>query len=204
MNLPRTTEVIEEIYPFDHTEFELYCDENGLDPDEILEFSSNFGTEIHKWCLEGVRPKEITDLHLAAYKQWLAAIKKYKIQLIETETPLVLFQDGKAICTGIRDAIALMEAPEEKISGIIQLDLKFYSCWRGLKEPYKAPAPAKLKKANLQTYNYNVAGNNESMPRAVLHLMANGFGLYPFKRRPLSGYKKFVAICQKRHSDTTF
>lgn len=202
--IPRTTEVIGEIYPFDKQEFLNYCDEFQLDSEMILEMAPKFGTEMHEWCLEGVKPMEITELHLAVYKQWLAAVKRYKIVLIETETKLNLEVDGEILCSGIRDSISEICAPEHKINGLTQVDLKCYGCWKGLDEPYAEPSKDKLKKANLQTYNYNVAGKDEAMPRAVLHLMPNGFGLYPFKRRPLASYKKFIAICQQRRTNDTF
>lgn len=202
--IPRTTEVIGEIYPFDKEQFNQYCEENGLDPKYILEFSSKFGTEMHRWCLERIIPEEVTDLQLATYRQWIEAVKKYKIQVIESETPLILYQGGKALCSGIRDSVCTISAPTEEIVGEAQIDLKFYSCWRGINEEYKEPSADKLKKANLQTYNYNVSDNKESMPRAVLHLMPNGFGLYPFKRRPLAIYKNFIQICEKKYNENTF
>jgi hypothetical protein len=202
--IPRTTEIISEIYPFDRQAYESWCEENGHDPEYILDFASNFGTEMHKWCLEGVIPSTPTPLHIACYKQWLLAVKECGIELISVEDKVSLFHEGQLLCTGIRDSVAKVNAPKQKIVGIAQVDLKFYSCWLGINEPYKKPSANKLAKANIQTYNYNVSAGEEGMLRGILHIMPTGYGLYKCSRRPLAGYKEFIAIAQAKVNELTF
>ena len=201
LNLPRTTEAVEHVYgEFEDREFRVWCEENGEDYDYIMEFSSRFGTEMHSWCLEGKRPEKMTPLHIACYQQWVNAVREYKIKLIETETDLIFYSDGKPILSGTRDAIAELLAPKEKMKGTCQLDLKFYACWRGPDYEYKEPHSSKLSKANLQTYIYGQAEDKyKDAPRAVLHLTPTGFGLYPFKRRPLKQYQQAMAFCEDQY-----
>lgn len=197
--IPRVTEVVKTVYgDFDEQSFKNWCIDNGEDYEYIMKFSSEFGTKMHAWILEQKRPDEITDIMIECYRQWRLAQDKYSIEIVESETPLKLIRDNMLLCTGTRDSVCLLNGVET------QVDLKFYSCWRGLNYKYKEPSEDKLKKANLQTYIYNNADGRESMPRAVLHIMPSGYGMYPFQRRPLKQYEQALQFCKSWHKHNTF
>ncbi len=193
----RTTEVVNELHPFDEDGFARWCSENGHDPKEILEFAQTFGTEMHEWVLEKKEPSIITEKHLLCYEHWLDFYSKNDIVFEAVETPLVLFDENlRPLCTGIRDAIVRFNGNREL------WDLKCYGSWKEIGVEYKKPSSDKLAKANLQTYIYDQAAQT-NLPRRIIHLCPSGLGDYLLTRRPLADFKKAKEFMLLRYEKAT-
>jgi hypothetical protein len=152
-------------------------DENiSVTEEEVLEWSSNFGTEMHAWCLEGQKPEEVTDLHKQAKRYFDKWFTEYLPARIKVEQKVIHKDD---LYGGTLDIDCYIDG-----CGTI-VDLKFYGWWKThfgfilSKDPFPSN---KSVKVNLQTDLYKAGLNKKKHKRACLVIHPEGFLYHEFKR----------------------
>ena len=193
----RVTKWISELWKMDDAAFEAYLDQMSekhnkkkkLTPKQVLYWSSDFGTKMHSWCLEGEEPKQTTKAMQSCHYHWQQFIKENDIKLLKTERKVMY----KNAYHGTYDAIVEWDGMK------VLLDLKFWKCWYWalLKEEIPEElkmSSTKLAKANFQTYCYNKAQKDyETDARCVVAINPLGLQFKVFRTSPK---KKFDAEIQ--------
>lgn len=79
---------------------------NGINPN-VLRKAAEKGTEVHNaieaWCKFG------TDSDLPEVRNFRFLKKQYQFEVLENETPVILFEDNKPIATGRLDLVLKMD-----------------------------------------------------------------------------------------------
>ncbi len=199
--MPRVTEVVGHFYEFDEEGFTEWCEENGVDPVQVLRWSSQFGTAMHRWCIEGIAPKRPSKVQQACYDHWARLVKEKDIKILHKEQKV----QYKELYHGRLDLVL-------EIDEIISIsDLKFWKCWRwapciGFEHPteYKHPA-GNLTKTNLQLELYDKAQKLvDSDARTVIAINPLGAHMHTFSRRPKDKFKEAIEWLEKESADIDF
>ena len=163
--------------------------------EDILKWSSEFGTAMHAWCIEGVVPDKPSTMMKQCKRQY----DRFSVQ----ECPKVIFAEksivgkdefGDAIYVGTSDLGSRIKGD----FGVVEL--KFFSCWKWWLN-FNVPTKEKIReiketnyidgvkaaKANLQTKLYAETEKEKVDFRAVLWITPKFFIFKKFKREP----KKF-------------
>lgn len=148
--------------------------------EEILDWSSAFGTSLHEVCLEGKKlvPTDSIDFTMAvmakkAFDEWF---DKYKPARMKVEQVVI---HPKNLYGGTIDVICRIDGE------LFIVDLKFYGWWK-MKYKYvqsKDIFPSyKQVKVNLQTNLYEET-QPKTYRRACLIIGPNGYLFHEFKRK---------------------
>lgn len=185
MSLPRVTEIVNHLFP-EHPDgwLEKLGYTGKKTEQEVLEWSQDFGTTMHAWCLEGKMPEKRTRLMEKCMKQFEKFLVKECPKTIYTEKKVIGKDEFKnPIYMGTSDWGA-------RIKGRVGLiELKFFSCWRWWLK-FKIPtcpeiSAGKAAKTNLQTKLYE-EGQDDFFPdfRAVLWITPDFYVYKEFPREP--------------------
>lgn len=189
--IPRVTTIVSKIYPGPEPGWLDKCGESEFrhvsppTEQQILDWSSEFGTKMHKMLLEdyekevGTHEKNEMDLILPCVQIFNRFKEKYSPRTVSAEE-IVCYKDEfeNPIYAGTCDWVV-------RIKGELWIiDLKFWGCWRhyfGYKLPKKEVNSEKSAKTNLQTGLYEKTFEG-TYRRAVLWITPDFYMFKEFKQ----------------------
>lgn len=197
------TNLIDYILPFDGASFEEWCRENGQNPEQILEYSANFGTALHDACLLDKRTLLIEELGIdknkfqKAIDNWFDFYYSHNVRIIKAEFPIIYKKNGKALYHGRCDSIM-------SINGIKAIvELKSWRAWNDESISYQKPSYDKLKKSNIQTYFYENS-QKKTYPRFTINVNHLGWSLHEHKKDPVKEFDQCIEFAEKYYESINF
>jgi len=187
----RVTQIVNEIYSHDFTEWQLEMIGQGFDPDEISKASADLGNELHA-AMEFSHKQPKTDRVIKTLENIRKFLIEHQFEVIKAEPHMFCFKNNVYQFDGHIDVIGINK--KDNTNWII--DLKSFGLYDDHNPKYEFVPMSSSKKAsvNLQTYLYKLTNFEETFPatpwdfsdyrRGCLHANHLGWEFIEFKRNP--------------------